>query len=404
MGKLTARGVQTLGDGMHADGNNLYLLVRNDGRARSWVFRYKTAGKTMQIGLGSFADRPLAEARRLAFELRNALANGEDPKRRLDDILGRKEEAPSFAEAARRLIETKRPGWRNAKHAAQWEMTLREYAFPRLGKKHPADIGLTDVVAVLSPIWQTKTETATRLRQRIEAVLDYCAVHGWRDGDNPARWRGVLDKVLPAPERIRKRKHFAAAPYDALPGIMQVLRQQRGIAALCLRFIILTACRSSEARGAQWSEIDLERRIWTIPAERMKAGRAHRVPLSDEAVAVLNEAAAIRTDDSPYVFPGPNTGKPLWDVGVSKILRAACPDATVHGMRAAFKTWAEEKSRYPSKVIEAALAHIMGDKVEAAYMRSDLFDLRRSLMDDWARHCCPVAAQVVRLEKRRIVR
>lgn len=404
MGKMTARGAQTLGDGLHADGDNLYLLVRNEGRARSWVFRYKVGGKTYQIGLGSFADRPLAEARKLAFELRNALANGEDPKRRLDNILGRKEEAPTFAEAAARLIAAKRPGWRNPKHAAQWETTLREYVFPRLGRKRPADITVADVVAVLSPIWQTKTETATRLRQRIEAVIDYCAVHGWRDSDNPARWKGVLDKVLPKPERLKKRQHFAAAGYEELPAIMGALRQHKGIAALCLRFIILTACRSGEARGARWEEVDLERRIWTIPAERMKASRPHRVPLSDEAVAVLKEAAALRFDDNPYVFPGPNTGKPMWDVGVSKALHAVRPDATVHGMRAAFKTWAEEKSRYPSKVIEAALAHVMGDKVEAAYMRSDLFELRRQLMNDWARHCCPKTAEVVPLKKRRIVR
>ncbi len=403
MGKLTARGVQTLGDGLHADGDNLYLLVRNEGRARSWVFRFVKGGKVVQIGLGSFADRSLAEARKLAFELRNALANGEDPKRRLDNILGRKEEAPTFAEAARRLIEAKRPGWRNQKHAAQWETTLREYAFPRLGRKRPTDIALADVVAVLSPIWQTKTETATRLRQRIEAVLDYCAVHGWRVGDNPARWKGMLDKVLPKPERLKKRQHFAAAGYEELPAIMEALRQHKGIAALCLRFIILTACRSGEARGARWDEIDLERRVWTIPAERMKASRPHRVPLSDEVIALLKEAAALRIDDNPYVFPGPNTGKPLWDVGVSKILRAVRPDATVHGMRAAFKTWAEEKSRHPSKVIEAALAHVMGDKVEAAYMRSDLFEQRRQLMDDWARHCCPEAAKVVPLRRNKVV-
>lgn len=395
MARLTARTAQTIGDGLHADGGDLYLQVR--GASRAWVFRYKRAGKVTVLGLGSTAARPLAEARKLAYELRNALANGEDPRARLARLTGRAEAVPTFERAALRLIETKRAGWRNAKHAQQWIATLRAYVFPRLGRRKPDSIALGDVLEVLSPIWATKTETATRVRQRIEAVLDYCTVQGWRSGENPARWKGMLDKVLAPPQRLRRTRHFAAADYRHIPALMQALAQRRGAAALCLRFIVLTGCRSGEARGATWGEVDMDAGVWTIPAERMKARRAHRVPLSDEAVAVLREAHALRLAGCDLVFPGPYSGRPLTDVAVSKALRAVHAGATVHGMRAAFKTWAEDSGRYRSKTIEAALAHVNGDKVEEAYMRSDLFEQRRALMHDWARHCCPGDAKIIAL-------
>jgi integrase len=336
MGKLTARGVQTAKDGVHADGGNLYLLVRRNGAGRSWVFRYTRSGRVVQMGLGSASDRSLASARELAAKLRQALADGRDPKAELDALLNRRDNVPTFAEAAERLIEAKRPGWRNPKHGAQWANTLRTYAYPVIGHKRPADVTLDDVLRILSPVWGAKTETATRLRQRLEAALDYCAVHGWRTDDNPARWRGKLDKVLPSPQKLKKRKHFAAVPYPEVPAVMDALRDAPGIAALCLRFIILTACRSGEARGARWDEIDLEGAVWSIPGDRMKAGEPHRVALSDEALAVLKQAAAMRMVNSPFVFPGPNTGRALWDVSVSAALHTIRPDATVHGFRASF--------------------------------------------------------------------
>lgn len=393
--KLSARGVQTLGDGLHADGNNLYLRVQ--GASRTWVFRYKREGKTYAIGLGSIANRTLAEARKLAFELRNALANGEDPKMRFNKITGKSEAVPTFEQAALAMIAAKRPGWNNDKHAQQWENTLRDYAFPAMGRKLPYAITLQDVLTVLSPLWSTKTETATRIRQRIEAVLDYCTVHGWRSGENPARWKGVLDKVLPPPNRVKRKQHFAAIDYRDIPALMSELAKRHGTAALCLRFIILTACRSGEARGATWDEIDLSAGIWTIPAERMKARRPHRVPLSEEAMAVLRQAAALRMAGSDVVFPGPYSGKALSDVAVSAALHVTNPSVTVHGMRAAFKTWAEEAGRYRTKVIEACLAHVLGDKVEEAYQRTDLLEQRRVIMKDWGLHCCPAEAKVIAL-------
>lgn len=404
MGKLTARGVQTAADGVHADGGNLYLAVRNNGASRAWVFRYKRAGRVVQLGLGSASDRSLASARELATRLRQALADGRDPRAELDALLNRRDDVPTFAEAAERLIEAKRAGWRNPKHAAQWVNTLRDYAYPVVGHKRPADITLDDVLRILTPIWSTKTETATRVRQRIEAVLDYCAVHGWRDENNPARWRGKLDKVLPAPQKLKKRQHFAAVPYAEVPAVMSALSEASGVSALCLRFIILTACRSGEARGAQWDEIDLDRATWTVPAARMKAGRPHRVPLSDEAMDVLKQAAAMRQPGSPFVFPGPNKGRALWDVSVSNALRTIRPDATVHGFRAAFKTWASENARFPARVVETALAHVNPDKTESAYERTDLFELRRALMQEWARHCCPPKGGAVVVPLRRAAR
>lgn len=392
--KLTALAVKRLGDGLHSDGGGLYLHVQ--GGRRSWVFVWKRDGKQHRRGLGSVQARTLSQARALAQELRNALADGRSP----DDVLAQEaddESIPTFAQAAERMVDDRAAGWRNTKHAQQWRNTLRDYAYPVIGHKLPADVTLDDVLAILRPIWTAKTETATRVRQRIEAVLDYCAVHGWRDESNPARWRGRLDKVLPKPEKLKKRQHFAALHYDKLPELMTALRERTTVAALCLRFIVLTACRSGEARGATWGEIDLEARVWTVPAERMKAGRVHRVPLSDEAVEVLRKAADLRMARTDAVFPSPTNGGPLTDVSVSHELHRLAPDATVHGMRAAFKTWASDTARYPARVVENALAHVNPDKTESSYERTDQLELRRSLMQDWARHCCPKPAKVIPL-------
>lgn len=379
--RLTARKVETAAPGFHADGGNLYLLVKDTG-SRSWVFRYTIAGKVRQLGLGATHTRSLAEARALAEAMRKAIAEGQDPA----DLVRPEPQGKgaTFADCARELINAKRPGWRNAKHAQQWENTIAQYAFPVIGHKAPADVTLADIKAILLPIWATKTETATRLRQRIEAVLDYAAVHGLCDGTrNPARWKGVLDKVLPPPRKVTARQHHAAASYDAVPGIMFDLSKMEHVSAQCLRFVILTACRSGEGRGARWGEIDLEAKTWTIPAHRMKAARPHRIPLSKQAVAILEAMLPLRRSDNDLVFPGARGGV-LSDVALNKTLHAAAPDVTVHGFRATFRTWCEERTNYPRSVTEAALAHVNADKVEAAYQRSDLFERRRGLMRDWA--------------------
>jgi integrase len=377
--KLTARQVQTLGTGFHSDGANLFLRVKDSG-ARSWVFRYKAGGRVRELGLGSIKARGLADAREVAAKMRKEIADGKDPA----GVLRRGDaQALTFKQCAEALIEAKRPGWRNVKHAQQWENTLRDYAYPTLGEKAPADIGLADVKAVLSGIWATKTETAVRLRQRIEMVLDYAAVHGLADGTrNPARWKGVLDKVLASPNKVRNREHHAAAPYSSVPTIMAALRGKAQISALCLRFVILTGVRSGEARGAVWSEIDLEKKTWTIPADRMKAQREHRVPLCAEAVEVLKFAKEWKRVNSDRVFPGARGGL-LSDVAVNKALHAIAPDATVHGFRSAFRDWGAEQTSFPSAVLELALAHVNPNKVEAAYQRSDLFDRRVDLMRTW---------------------
>ncbi len=380
---LSARKVETAGPGFHSDGGNLYLRVKDTG-ARAWVFRFTVAGKVRELGLGPLHSRSLADARRLAEAMRKAVAAGADPADVLRPAVADDAPIKTFADCATELIEAKRPGWRNAKHAQQWANTLRDYAHPVIGHKPPGEVTLADVKAILLPLWAEKTETATRLRQRIEAVLDYAAVHGLADGTrNPARWKGTLDKVLPAPRKVTARQHHAAAPYSDVPRIMAALAAMSHVSALCLRFTILTAARSGEARGARWDEIDLSAAMWTIPASRMKAARPHRVPLSAPAVAILRTMQALRRPEVDLVFPGGRDGL-LSDVAVNKTLHGIAPDVTVHGFRSAFRTWAEEQTSYPRSVTEAALAHTNADKVEAAYQRSDLFERRRELMRAWA--------------------
>lgn len=381
---LTARQVDHLPAGFHSDGGNLYLRVRDAG-SRSWVFRYKLAGRTVEIGLGPVSDRSLSQARELAGRMRTALAGGEDPAGLVR--VKRDGAAMTFREYAQELIAAKRSGWRNAKHAAQWPSTLEAYAYPLIGEKRPADVSLADVKAILSPLWATKTETATRLRQRIEAVLDYAAVHDDdQNRSNPARWKGVLDKVLPPARKVAMRTHHAAAPYVDVPGIMAALRDRDFMSAYCLRFTILTAARSGEARGALWNEIDMDARVWAIPANRMKASKPHRVPLCDEAMAILALMRQWRLDGCAFVFPGPRGGL-LSDVAINKTLHAVAAGVTVHGFRSSFRDWGAETTAFPGAVLELALAHVNRDKVESAYQRSDLFERRRELMDAWGRFC-----------------
>jgi integrase len=404
---LATRQINTLPAGFHADGGNLYLRVRDAG-SRAWVFRYKRRekrddkiiDKVVEIGLGSVASRSLSQARELAGKMRNAIINGIDPIKlvrvKCDGTV------MTFRDCALALIESKRSGWRNAKHAQQWENTLEQYAYPSIGDKLPADVTLVDIKAILLPMWATKTETATRLRQRIEAVLDYASVHDdEQNRSNPARWKGVLDKVLPAPRKVTKRVHLAAAPYSDVPKIMSALRKKDFLSAYCLRFTILTAARSGEARGALWSEINLNKRVWIIPANRMKAEREHRVPLCDEAIKILAKMQQWQIDDAERVFQGIRGGL-LSDVSVNNTLHAIAPKATVHGFRSSFRQWGAETTSFPSAVLELALAHTNKDKVEEAYQRSDLFKRRIELMSAWGKYCAN-SGKIVQLTKGRVV-
>jgi integrase len=381
--ELSDRGLDTLEVGFHADGDNLYLRVKDTG-ARSWVFRYKIAGKVTELGIGSRQDRSLAQARKLAALMRTALADGKDPA----EVLKKRDPtAKTFSDYAKELIENKSSGWSNAKHAAQWTATLEQYAYKSIGDKLPANITLADVKAILLPMWATKTETATRVRQRIEAVIDYAIVHEGEHGRyNPARWKGNLDHVLPAASKVATRVHHAAAKYSDVPSILSALREKDFLTAYCLRFIILTAARSGEARGALWSEIDMQAKTWTIPAARMKARVLHRVPLCDEAMQILKTMQTWRLNEAERVFNGAYGGL-LADVSVNKTLHAISPDVTVHGFRSSFRMWGAETTSYPSAVLEAALAHINPNEIEATYQRSDLFDRRVELMQVWGSYC-----------------
>jgi integrase len=378
--KLSAREVATLTiPGRHSDGGGLYLSVSPSG-ARSWVFMWKVAGKRCEMGLGSLRDVPLTKARQRAADARQLRADGLDPLASRE-----KPKVMTFGEAADALIESMSSSWRNEKHHAQWTMTLTVYCEP-LRSKPVADIGTDDVLKVLLPLWTTKPETASRLRGRIERVLDFARARGQRTGENPARWRGHLDALLPKRAKL-SRGHHKAMPFDEVPAFMASLREREGVAPHALEFAILTAARSGEVLGAQWDEFDLEARVWTVPAARMKASREHRVPLSDRAVEILRHMEQMRF--SEYVFPGARRGRPLSTMALEMVLRRMKVDATVHGFRSAFRDWAGERTTFPREVAEAALAHLVGDAVERAYRRGDALEKRRHLMDAWAAFCEP---------------
>lgn len=373
---LSAQKVRTAGPGRHGDGRGLFLYVKPSG-ARSWVMRYQVQGRRRDLGLGAYPDVSLAMARDRASEARRLITEGKDP------IAHRQQARPAtFKDAALELIESKRSGWKNAKHAAQWTATLDAYVFPKIGRVQVANIETADVISTLTPIWTLKPETASRVRQRIEAVIDYATALGLRSGENPARWRGHLDHLLPKPAKVRAVKHHPALPHAQIADFMGDLAGRTGVAARALGFTILTAARSGETRGMTWAEVDLDARVWTIPAERMKAGKEHRVPLSDAAVALLGP----RRQDDALVFESESkSGKPISDMSMTAVLRRMGRDGiTVHGFRSTFRDWAGETTGFPREVIEAALAHRIKDKAEAAYARSDLFDKRRELMDAWA--------------------
>jgi integrase len=401
--KLTSMDVRRLGEGKHGDGHGLILHVVTKDR-RNLLFRYVLRGRERNMGLGSFPTVSLAEAREAHQAARKLLAQGIDP---IDQRRGEQEAAKSeaaakttFADAARDYIAGQEAGWRNPKHAPQWRASMRNHVFPHIGTMAVGEIDPNAVLRVLHPIWFTKPETGSRIRSRIELILDYATVRGWRSGPNPAIWRGNLKLALPAKTKVRAVEHYAALDWREAPAFMVKLREREGMGASALRFAILTAARSGEVRGATWDEIDLDRAIWTIPASRTKGGREHRVPLSQAAIDVLVHEQQFR-DGSGLVFLGQRYGVAMSDMTLSAVLRRmGHGDLTVHGFRSTFRDWAAETTGHPNHVVEQALAHTIGNAVEAAYRRGDLFEKRAALMSDWAAFLAKPAAEVVPLRTR----
>lgn len=381
--------------GYYADGGNLYLRVSKTFK-KTWAFIYKRDGKRTEIGLGSVDDITLAEARikrdgdatNGVRGLNELLRSGIDPlfeKQRLaNEDKAQRAKFMTFQQCADAYIGAHKAGWKNPKHIQQWENTLSQYAFPVFGDLDVKAIDTGLITKCLEPIWLTKNETAGRVRGRIESILDWATVHEYREGVNPARWRGHLDKLLAKQSKVQKTEHHKALPYMEINAFIGQLHRQDGIAAKCLEFTILTAARTGETIGATWDEIDLDAKIWTIPAVRMKAEREHRVPLSSHALNILNEMAAMRLND--YVFPGNKKG--LSNMAMLSVLkRMERTDITVHGFRSTFRDWAAESTAYPGEVVEMALAHAIKNLTEAAYRRGDLLEKRTRLMDEWARYC-----------------
>ena len=395
--KLSARAVANANEpGRYYDGGGLYLQVGATG-GKAWIYRFMLAGKSREMGLGALADVSLSDARAAAAEARKLVKSGIDPigQREADREAARlaaalaAAKAMTFKECAERFIDAHKAGWKNEKHRTQWPNTLRDYAYPVFGELPVQDVDLPMVLKVLEPIWNEKTETASRVRGRIEAVLDWATVRGYRKGDNPARWRGQLSHLLAAPSKVQKVEHHAALPYVEIGAFMAALHKRDAIAARALEFTILTAARTGEVIGATWGEIDLNAATWTIPGERMKAGREHRVPLSNRAFEILSEMAKSRVSDAgdAPVFPSAR-GNPLSNMAMTMLLRRMeRGDLTAHGFRSSFRDWAAERTAYPNEVVEMALAHTVGNKVEAAYRRGDLFEKRGRLMADWATFC-----------------
>ena len=402
-GKLSSVEVaKAKGPAVLHDGGGLYLRVSQSG-TKSWVFRFQLDGKRRDMGLGPYPDISLAEARGRATEHRKLRHDGIDPlqareaqrrAQRLTVARGR-----TFREVAEEFIGRNEVGWRNAKHRQQWRNTLATYVYPMLGELPVAAIDTGLVVQVLDAIWTEKPETASRVRGRIEAVLDAATVRGFRQGPNPAQWKGNLAHILPASARVRKVAHHAALPFDEMPAFLSALQARSGVAARALEFAIFTAGRTAEVLGATWGEIDTNAKVWTIPAERMKAGREHRVPLSGPALALLEKLRplALKRDGEPDpaapVFPGPRRALPMSSMTMLMLLRRMKRnDVTAHGFRSTFSDWAAERTAYPREVVEMALAHAVENKVEAAYRRGNLFEKRCKLMEAWADFCATRAA------------
>ena len=385
--KLTARKVATIKNpGFHSDGGGLYLQVAPGG-GRSWVFRFQRHGRARWMGLGSTDLVSLQDARQKALDARKLLLDGKDPIDLRKATRQAEAGALTFREAAVRYIESHKAGWRNAKHAAQWTSTLERYVFPIFGDQ---SVGLIDtgmVLQALEPIWTAKPETASRVRGRIEAVLDWSKARGYRNDENPARWRGHLQNLLPRVERLKQVRHHPSLPFGEIGSFMGDLRGAGGVAARALEFAILTAGRTGEVIGGTWREVDLRNKVWTIPAERMKSRREHRIPLSDQAATILETMAEEHGKDG-FLFPGSRKERPLSNMAMLAVLkRMNRQELTTHGFRSTFRDWAAERTAYPRDVCEMALAHMVRDKVEASYRRGDLFEKRRHLMTDWGQFC-----------------
>lgn len=377
--RITSKGFNSVGG---VSGLGLYV---SPGGARSWVLRYHVDGKRREMGLGPFPDVTLAQAREKARAERDKLDKGHDPiamrdAERRANAAARATQM-TFKTAAGKLMASLQAGWKNEKHGKQWEATLTTYAYPLIGELDVRDIGLPHVLQVLEPIWHAKNETASRVRGRVEAVLDWATVGGYREGPNPARWKGHLEYKLAKPSKVAKVEHHAALPVADVGAFMSQLRQQAGTGARALEFAILTATRSGEVRGAVWDEFDLDAAMWVIPKERMKAGREHRVPLSPAALALVKSMPKVA--GSPYVFAAPRGGM-LSDMTLSAVMRRMKVDAVPHGFRSTFRDWAGERTSYPRDVCEMALAHTISNQAEAAYRRGDMLDKRRRLMNEWA--------------------
>jgi integrase len=397
MGLLTVKAVekQAKEKGIACDGGGLYL--RSDPPSQcSWLFRYRLNGKARWMGLGPYPTISLAEAREKAAEQRRLKASDKDP---IEERQGQRRAARievskrvTFAKCAADYIATHKAGWKNPKHASQWTNTLTAYAYPIIGTLPVREIDNDLMCKVLEPIWTTKTETAKRVRARVEAILDYATVKKYRDGANPARWKGNLEKLLPKPAEIQVVEHHPALPYVELPNFMTALRDQSGTSARAFEFLILTSSRTNEVIGAKWKEVDLDNSLWVVPKERLKTGKKrnadHRVPLSGRAVEILRDIKPENVDGDAYVFPGTKADKPLSNMAFLMLLRRMSrTDLTAHGFRSTFKDWGHERTNFATEVIEMALAHTVGDKVEQAYRRGDLFDKRRQLSELWSEYC-----------------
>jgi integrase len=390
LNKLDALGVKRAkARGYLADGGGLYLQIGATG-SKSWVFRFRDGPKLREMGLGPSHTLTLAEAREAAQACRKQRLAGMDPiAARIEHRATARLEAAkavTFEQCAKQYMEGHKAGWQNAKHAAQWGSTLKAYAYPVFGKLPVAGVDTGLILKALATIWTTKVETASRLRQRIEAVLDWAKVHGYREGENPARWKGHLDHSLPARAKVAKVEHHAALPYGEIGAFMAKLREQPGTSARALEFAILTAGRTAEVLEATWGEIDFAAKVWTVPASRMKAGKEHKVPLNAPALALLKQLEKEKL--CSFIFHGRKAGKPLSNMALLMTLRRMDrADLTAHGFRSTFRDWAAERTSFPREVAEAALSHTLGDKVEAAYRRGDLITKRTKLMDAWGTFC-----------------
>jgi len=389
--------------GLHAVGTvaGLNLMVKPSG-ARSWVLRTKIGARRAELGLGGYPTVTLADALEAARASLRKIKDGTDPA--AERRASRKTVEWTFKKTALAYIEAHRAGWRNVKHASQWQNTLETYAYPVFGEKHVRDVTKGDVLAVIEPLWSTKNETAVRVRSRIELVLDYATQREYRpEGPNPARWRGNLDKALPAAAKVAKVEHFEAVPIDEAHAFIERLKKAPGMGARALHFAILTVVRTGAVRAATWDEIDLAGAVWTVPGPKMKAGRPHRVPLPPAAIELMEALPRFAVEDGEpdLVFPG-TKGKPLSDMSLTAVMRRMGLTAVPHGFRSTFSDWCAERTATPAEVREMALAHAIGDKTEEAYRRGDLYEKRRELMNLWAKFLAtpPAAGKVVNMKTR----